>query len=200
MNSLYSVQSFLEDIYGIKTQLDVRDFVRSIPKLDNLGKLIIDQTHSTDPSVALLLDQDILSAWKSGQPTEFDNTRAYSVIVEELSHFVYFAYNHQRGRNITALEMEIQSEIDRILLAFHGSIKVNPDTQTQLLQELFEKPYGPDLPARYEESRKTAKKFLLGLVTQNPQEWKEPEFNALRDFFHMDLGGKIFLSQKKRTS
>jgi len=200
MTVFKSIQYFLENIYGVQTGLDVSEFIRPLKKLDNLGQLVIDQSNHEEPNVALLLDRDIFEAWSSFDKNSFheQETRTFSVVCEELSHFVYFAYNHQRGRNITALEMEIQSEIDRILLAFHSGVGIKSQIQESLMHELNEVSYSPLLGARYEESRVTAKNFLQTLEQSNPKAWTPKEFAVLRDFFHNDLAGKITLSKKSR--
>jgi hypothetical protein len=197
------LQTFLENTYGINTLIDVREFIRPLRKLDNLGKLIIDQSNQEEPNVALLLDQDIFEAWSATHPTTSTNTLSesnlnYSVVYEELSHFVYFAYNHQRGRNITALEMEAQSEIDRLLLAFHSDLSPNSFVKNKILNDVLDTPYSNKVDPRYEESRIIAKKFLLGLSSKDPSKWSPPDFVKIRGFFHTDLSGKIELSNQKK--
>jgi hypothetical protein len=199
MTVFKNLQFFLEETYGVKTGLDVSEFIRPLPKLDSLGQLLIDQSNDEEPSVALLLDRDIFEAWcsfsQSSEVSEKDSRR-FSVVCEELSHFVYFGYNHQRGRNITALEMEIQSEIDRILLAFHAKLNVTESVKIKLVHELNEISYPTEMGPRYEESRITAKNFLNQLGLKNPQAWAAKEFSILRNFFHNDLPGKLALSKK----
>lgn len=193
MKQLFEIQVFLEEIYGAKTGLDVRDFVRAIPNLESLGQLVVDQSEKGVLDLALLLDRDILSSWEVSQPTP----RALSVCFEETSHFVYLAFNHERGRNVTQLELETQSEVDRILLAFHSPhSQLSPEAPDILLRELNEVSYEATLAPRYEEARKFANRFLQKLSGGNPKAWSQTEFRLLREFFHSDLSEKIHLSRK----
>jgi hypothetical protein len=191
MSFLKSIQGHLEDRYGAATGLNVEDFLRLHPGLPGLGELLV-ETQTEGPEVhlnlALLLDRDIHTAWQSTQ-----NLREIEISVpfEEVSHFVYLCWNHARGRNVTKLEMEIQAEVDRILLAYHGNLGVSAAQAKTLLESLLEKPYDH---AKYEESRQTAAGFVRSLP--DPARWGASEFRRLRAFFHNDLGGKINLSQK----
>jgi hypothetical protein len=117
-----------------------------------------------------------------------------SVPFEEVSHFVYLSFNHNRRRSVTALEMEIQSEVDRILLAYHGSFALPTLTRARLLEELFDKPY-EHKNKRYEEARLAASQFMRRLSGGDPHAWTPAEFEQLRKFFHSDLSEKIRMSR-----
>ena len=110
-------------------------------------------------NIAVLLDRDLLEACESSK-------RSVSVPFEEISHFVYLSFNHNRGRNITTLEMEIQSEVDRILLAFDARFELAVSTQNELLKELLEIPYAD---RDYEFARRSAANFLRQLSGGNPR-------------------------------
>jgi hypothetical protein len=207
MKFLSEIQSALEDAYGARTGLDVRDFV--IPRKDfkPLGSLVVAQDRPNDLDVALFFDRDILEAFEASQrPEAFEASqkpealeasqhhRAVTVSMEEVSHFVYLSFNHGRGRNVTALEMEMQSEVDRILLGFHGPLALDPNAQDRLLEELLERPYPEE---RYEESRRAAARFIRSLSGGDPRAWSPREREFLRRFFHSDLAEKLALAGRK---
>ncbi len=192
LRHLELMQIHLEETYGAKTGLQVKEFVRSIAKLDKLGSLVVQTQNNSDLDLALLFDRDILAAFDSSATP---STRALSVTFEEVSHFVYLSFNHQRGRNVTQLEMEIQSEIDRVLLAFHGGPTTPAAQQNELLTELLEKSYSD---ADYEHARKTAAAFLRQLSGGDPRAWTPGDFTQLRKFFHSDLSEKLHLAKKPR--
>ena len=206
MKFLSQIQHTLEDRYGAVTGLDVLDFVRTAPLVPGLGSLLVEQLMGHDLDIALLLDRDILAAWNPSPAgpihPEADPSmgpfgkRSVSVPFEEVSHFVYLAYNHNRGRNITALEMEMQSEVDRIFLAFHGDFKISNQCQKDLMNELLEVPYTQtENNPRYETARKAAADFVRRLSGGDPRAWSETEFERLRRFFHSDLGRKMGMSK-----
>lgn len=195
MDFLHKIQLFLEEGYGAHTGIDVRHFVKAQNALKGSGKLLIEQEAETaDLNIALLLDRDILAAWESWNSPARAQLSALdiSVPMEEVSHFVYLSWNHTRGRNVTSLEMEIQSEVDRVFLAFHGELLLPEASALQLLNDLFHKPY---TGADYELARLTAARFIRFLGDGNPAAWTETEFRQLREFFHSDLSRKIALSR-----
>jgi len=183
MQFLKSIQDQLEAKYGVSTGLDIRKFIQLKKDHPELGSLLIHQ-HNDDIDLTVLLDRDIFEAWNC-------SARAVSVPCEEISHFVYLGYNHQRGRNITRLEMEIQSEVDRVLLAFHGNLDVSKEHQNLLYNEVLNSSYKK---THYEESRIIARNFLTKL--KHPQTWSELEHAKLRKFFHSDLSEKLYLTYK----
>lgn len=189
MQFLSRIQTFLEERYGARTGIDVRDFVRPIEKLDRKGEMLVEQaSNEADLNLALLLDRDILSAWEAGRalaPAEL------AVPFEEVSHFVYLSWNHARGRNVTPIEMEMQSEVDRILLAFHGGWDAGEQNRHELLDQLLHAPYASE---SYETARRAAAGFVRRLGG-DPRAWTKREFAALADFFHSDLARKLHLSR-----
>jgi hypothetical protein len=97
------------------------------------------------------------------------------------------------GRNVSSFEMEIQSEIDRVLLAFHGSLNPSSKLQDHILNSLTKKSYERH---EYELARKSAKNFLLQSMKREPQAWTSEEFKKLHKFFHADLPQKLYLSSR----
>ncbi len=188
---LSNIQSDLEEVYGAHTGLNVLDFLRTTSNLKQLGTLLVDQSSGDDDlNVALLLDRDILAAWN---PQSVSPNYALSVTFEEVSHFVYLSFNHNRKRNITPLEMEIQSEVDRIWLAFHGGCGVSDPQKQHLLDALMGQSYSD---SKYEEARVAAANFIRSLSGGNPNAWTPSEIAKLRDFFHSDLSGKLNLAKR----
>jgi hypothetical protein len=190
LEALSWAQGTLEDFYGAKTGLDVRDFVRTLPDFPELGRLHVEQDlHRGDLDLALLLDRDLFSAWESSR-----HHRAVGVICEEVSHFVYLGFNHRRRRNVSALELELQSEIDRILLAFHPAAPANlVSHRSALLDELCETPYDLAAKATYEDARKWAAALVRSLSGGDPCAWGDRERRLLCDFFHKDLSEKLHM-------
>jgi hypothetical protein len=181
---LKKTQEFLEERYGLKTGLDVRDFVKFVDACERPQLLI--QQGAEDIDLALILDRDIETA---STPSPQD----LSALFEEVSHFVYLAFNHQRGRNITPMELELQSEIDRVLVAFHSPLKLESSSQDYILESLHKKTYALE---HYERARLLARQFLTNLAAGNPKAWSRSEFSKLSDFFHSDLARKIHLASK----
>lgn len=186
---IHGIQLKLEESYGAHTGLNVCDFLVEVPNFAKRGELLIEQ-NKEDINIALLLDRDILMAAKESTAKE----RTFSVVAEEVSHFVYLSFNHQKGRNVTKLEMEVQSEIDRIFLAFQGdNLCESEDEKRALLQDLFYKPYQQEA---YEEARLLARSFIRNLSGGDPRAWTSLDLQKIQKFFHCDLAEKIHLSRR----
>lgn len=199
MKFLEETQSFLESTYQASSQLCVSEFVRPLPKFTNLGTLLVEHVPSEggearDLNLALLLDRDLLGAWDpKREPLEW-SFRSAQVVFEEVSHFVYLGFNHLRDRNVTSLEMEIQSEVDRVLLASHGPFSMSPAWSERFIEELKFRKYPS---SRHEEARWIALEFLRGVGLKNIRNWGLVEFQKLLKFFHSDLAEKIHLSKRR---
>jgi hypothetical protein len=179
---LEKAQRVLEDRYRLSPGATVTDFIRLIPGLKARGTLWIEQSQdSPDLDVAVLLDRDLFEALPHAAPS-------VSVGLEEVSHFVYLSHNHNRGRNVTRLEMEIQSEVDRIVLAFDPRLGLTQEISETLLQELHFKPYSS---ADYETARSTASEFLRSLRRHDPRAWTDEEHRAIQRFYELPLQEKL---------
>jgi hypothetical protein len=195
LKALLNIQEKLEETYEFRTGLDVRDFVLSRENFSELGRLEVHQSKSevADLDLAVILDRDLLSAYLNGsEDSRVSTSRATSVVFEEISHFVYLAFNHLRGRNITRLEMEIQSEVDRILLAYDQSTQTSSEIRESLWKEMTGSTYSDP---RYEASRRAALGFIRSLSSENPAAWTRTERQNLLRFFHSDLSEKLYLSK-----
>jgi hypothetical protein len=190
MKFFRQIQNDLESLYQIKTNLDVSEFICSTKNFKSLGALWVNQDNETDVSLRLMLDQDIFEAALAGH--QDPNSLVHSVCFEEVSHFVYLSWNHLLGKNVTAIEMEMQSEIDRIYLAFHGSILLTKQIQDELLLSFLERPYPEE---RHEFSRLESRRFLRSLESKNPSEWTQNDFDKIRNYFHCGLNSKLALAK-----
>jgi hypothetical protein len=160
----------------------VNEFVRIIPGLNPRGSLWVEQQASSpDLNVAVLLDRDLFEALPFEAPS-------VSVGLEEVSHFVYLNYNHERGRNITRLEMEIQAEVDRIVLAFDPRLGVAPSMADSFWEDLHQKSFED---SRYETARLAASRFLKSLKYHDPRSWTPAEFQSIERFYELSLQDKL---------
>lgn len=191
MKHLEAIQKELERFYRVSTGLQVSDFVKVAEDLPEGGTLLVNQTDSRDLELALVFDRDIEAAFHNQADTQA-HQHSTSVSIEEVSHFVYLSVKHQMDQDVRQVELELQSEVDRILLAFHGSVGISKDGRQQLWENLSSKPYDND---RYEDSRRAAVRFLRKLSNGRPEAWTAREFEVLREFFLADFSRKIRMSQ-----
>jgi len=120
LESIYEVQSgyrvadFLIDDPGLARRLDTTPNARDIPE-----KLLIRQDgNSVD--LALYLDPELLQRLDANDPTESlhgENLHDFWTALEGISHFLYLTWNALHERSVTLLEMELQAEVDKYILA-----------------------------------------------------------------------------------
>jgi hypothetical protein len=109
-------------------------------------------------------------------------------VVEETSHFVCLAWHATQGRRVSALTIELQSEVDRYLLArlhgrdplahFHGfEFDVRLDAATR---------------ERYELAHAAGRRYCRALDARFPRPWHLPALLAeLRGFYRAPSEAKL---------
>ena len=127
---LNKLQSELEAIYEIQLQYRVNDFVIDDPQLvaeldcspnprEIPEKLLIHQD-GDNIDIALYLDSELVKRLNLNDPTErLHNGNIYDfwTALEGISHFLYFAWNAEYERKVSLLELELQAEVDKFILA-----------------------------------------------------------------------------------
>lgn len=129
---LEQVQNQLEYLYGIGLSERAQNYLinrkqalkyfqahsgEKIPK----ELLLVRQNGGDTLHIALFLDVKLLANLARHNPFESLNDKNLSdfcVLIEGVSHFVYFLWKAHRRQNITQLEMELQAEIDKFLMLF----------------------------------------------------------------------------------
>jgi len=123
------VQRGLETLYRVDTQLDVTAFVVDDRGRDEaLGRaegtvrrpreqLLVSQS-GEDLSLALFLDEAALANLARHDPAGHlsdANFSDFCLAVEGVSHFIYVALCAAAERPVTALELELQAEVDKFV-------------------------------------------------------------------------------------
>ena len=127
---LLGFQALLSDLYALDLAYEVDDFVTTdadlARALDAGGreldeKLLIAETDG-EADVSLYLDPGVLERLGRSDPLErldADNIEDFWTAFEGVSHFTYYAWNAQREKHVTMLEMELQAEVDKYLSLIH---------------------------------------------------------------------------------
>jgi hypothetical protein len=127
---LNKLQCELETIYAIELQHRVHDFVIDDPDLVSLidnssnardipEKLLIHQD-GDNVDIALYLDSQLIKRLLLNDPTEElhnHNIHDFWLALEGISHFLYFSWNVSYERKVSLLELELQAEVDKFILA-----------------------------------------------------------------------------------
>jgi hypothetical protein len=120
---LSRLQMGIEALYRVDTQLDVRLFLVSDHERRRTGvvrtpreQLLVSQSAADEVSIGLFLDQEAVTNLEQNDPargldqTNFDD---FCLAVEGVSHFVYVAVCAASERSVSALELELQAEVDK---------------------------------------------------------------------------------------
>jgi hypothetical protein len=125
--TLASLQSALAEIYDLPATPDVAQFLLT----DRAHLAAFDQARACDEqlivaeqgdtiSLGLYIDARVLERLASRDPIAAltqHNLADYLTVAEGVSHFVYLAWSAGFDRPVTLLELELQAEVDKYVLA-----------------------------------------------------------------------------------
>lgn len=208
---LNKLQCELEAIYAIELQHRVHDFVIDDPQLVSLidnspnardipEKLLIHQD-GENIDIALYLDSQLIKRLEQNDPTEQlhnHNIHDFWLALEGISHFLYFSWNVSYERQVSLLELELQAEVDKFILAalllekqFDG--RIPQGLHYHLFQNAdFDARLSEAELTRYRDANYFAGKFCLHI---NDRFLKNRDYgqlmNELRRFYRLNQQHKI---------
>lgn len=203
---LHRVQRGLEELYRIDGTPEVGDFLIDDELRDQLGivrrpreQLLL---HEADDelTVGLFIDDDALVNLAADDPTarlHNGNLQDFLLVVEGVSHFVYLTWRAQADQNVSALELELQAEIDKYVICVLGCELL--DLDSSLRHRLFEHfEYHDDLDDneidRYRLANRTAHRYTVKLERYVQEHRITDMLRELRRFYREPLGGKLELA------
>jgi hypothetical protein len=146
---LARLQRGLETLYRVETRLDVQLFVvsdsertRAIgPTTRRPREQLLISHEQGELAVALYLDDSALENLENNDPNRGlgeHNFADFCLVVEGVSHFIYVALCAAANRQVTALELELQAEVDKFVscLLLDEAASRRP---TELRARLYEK-------------------------------------------------------------
>lgn len=128
------MQRGLESLYDVALAHDVEDFVvdaeeaREAVGEDAVARreVLLVREDSDGVAVGLYVDADAVRAMRTGQGDVWSDERfdAACLVTEGVSHFVYLLFRAASEGDVSALELELQAEVDKYatgLLAGNGA-------------------------------------------------------------------------------
>lgn len=186
-NAMDRTQIFLESCYQIKIPERVSKFSSTEYSVANVGTILCNNVTQGDLELSVLLDRDYFSASLDRLSSDH-----YSVIFEEVSHFFLLGAHHLRGTQVTPIELEAQSEIDRLVCCLSLETEVATAVAAHLRNKLYYERYSD---AVHEKARILAISFLQQLSSTKPHSWNNKDFFKLNQFFNSDLSKKFSLAR-----
>ncbi len=148
---LNQVQNQLEMIYGIGLNeraeeflIDKKEALNLFTQGEKIPKelLLVRKPKEETVEVALFLDNNLLDNLNENDPfvsINENNLNDFCILIEGISHFVYFLWKSHNQHPITQLEMEMQAEIDKyLMLLFYSKTNDDNNLMAQVFDRLFE--------------------------------------------------------------
>jgi hypothetical protein len=166
------VQTSLERFYGIDRIASVGDFVRRAT--GERETLFVRQ--ASDGAVEMALEL----------PTMTSDLDGVCQIIEGVSHFVYVATRASQDRTTTALELELQAEIDKYVVLSGDIESLDVERSSALRERLYERvaflhAKESELGERYRVANRAASRFVRRLEMTHVAERR---FTSLRRDLH----------------
>lgn len=125
---LTRLQIALEDIYQVFPGISIEDYlitdIALANSLDNsknprdIDEKLMVYEEEDQLLMSLYLNPDLLTRLQRDDPTRLlhdGNLSDLCLAVEGVSHFLYLAWNAGQDKSVTALELEMQAEIDKFV-------------------------------------------------------------------------------------
>ena len=208
---LSRLQLGIEALYRVDTRLDVESFLINDDERRHAGvarapreQLLVKQDGDDELKLGLFVDRQAVSNLEHNDPAlrlDHTNFADFCLAVEGVSHFVYVALCAAGERSVSALELELQAEVDKfaccLLVAGDDAQDENDAHARGLRRKLYnDVTFAEDLDGdernRYRvanlEARRYAETLSRRFVSQDRLTDMLPE---LRRFYRLDLDGKL---------
>jgi hypothetical protein len=174
---LRALQGGLESMYRVETELDVCDFLVGGERRTELRvereareQLYISQRED-DLQLGLFVDERTLENLKRRDPRrrlDDQNLQDFLLAVEGVSHFVYLVHRARQERPVSAVELELQAEVDKYLVALLVTWNQTGEPPPDLRERLFSRiSFAGDLSReereRYELANSAANEYSASL-------------------------------------
>jgi hypothetical protein len=175
---LRALQGGLESMYRVETDLDVCDFLvggadRLALRVERLPReqLLIRPDDGGGLQLGLFVDERTLENLAMRDPRrrlDEQNLQDFLLAVEGVSHFVYLVHRAQQERPVSAVELELQAEVDKYLVALLVTWNQVGEPLADLRARLFSRvTFAGDLSReereRYELANSAANEYALSL-------------------------------------
>jgi hypothetical protein len=122
-------------------------------------------------------------------------------VIEGVSHFVLLAERARLDRSVSALELEVQAEVDKFAVLFAATPAPTRAKGEALVERIFDRvtfahPSGSELGIRYRDANALARRWVerVGLAFAEPLDVLGLR-GSLRAFFDAPLEGKVHLAR-----
>lgn len=210
---LVRVQRALEGLYRVEAPGAVDEFMLSEEDRASLG---VERTPREqlllrhDPAgrtldVGLFVDEPTLARLGAASPLSDEQLPDYLLAVEGVSHFLYVMVRAQAERPFSALELELQAEVDKYLLVLLGSWHHAGGEPGALRERLFRRvryheDLSPEERERYQQANAAADTYAGQLEDRYVKRRAVDDMlGEVRRFYRMDCAGKLDHIARRRA-
>ena len=206
LSILTRLQLGLEALYRVDTRLDVEAFVIDERQRQESGvarapreQLLVSES-GDELSMALFVDAKAIETLERHDPASGlhgENFADFCIALEGVSHFVYLALCAAGERRVSALELELQAEVDKYLLVLLGTWREGGAPPSDLRERLFRRvrfhdDLAPDERERYETANSAACEYAASLEERFVRRRAVDEMlGEMRRFYRMDCATKL---------
>ena len=172
------VQRRLEALYALAPEPPVTEFLvpqEAVRHLPGGGSRTLVAQTGDEVSVGVVLDDSVGQGLECADPRErIDGTNLgpFTTLTEEVSHFLYVLVRARCDRPVTQLELELQGEVDKYLVAlFFFGLREEGALSERLRQALFVRyelaqGLSPESSERYHEASRLANRYCRWLESR----------------------------------
>lgn len=193
--SVNKLQQDLEEIYGLDAFPAIERFLVSteeikeiLPKLkenESLHPQVLFQQEGEEVFLAVHFGDETLERIQK-QGLKKSTLSDFCSVAEEVSHFLYLSWRAKNQRPVSLLDVELQGEIDKFLLACKY-FESEEDLYTRMFEDIqFHHELPPKSKDRYREANRLGSKFVktFGMEFQDGELQTETRAE-LRNFYRL---------------
>lgn len=199
------LQRGLEQLYRIETELEVSDFLIDKEARALMGvaraprEQLLVREEGGELSVGLFVDDRALSNLAAHDPAHRlgeHNMGDFLLALEGVSHFVYLTWRAQNDARVSALELELQAEVDKYvtcLLVADDRGRGSAALRRRLYREcVYEEDLDPDERDRYQVANDSADRYAASLERRFVAGGRiATMLEELRRFYRLPLDRKL---------
>ncbi|MEZ4845722.1 MAG: hypothetical protein R2877_01755 [Bdellovibrionota bacterium] len=194
---IHILQKKIEKIYRLSSCPEAQQYVLSPKQFKKMSRSpdkpqVIYRDEGEDVSLGIYLGSDLFKQVK--RKNKVFSFQDFCVMTEEISHFVYLVWSKANGKIINLLDLELQAEVDKFMLAsdFFGSGK---DIFGKLFKHFhMRKNLGQDEQERYFTANRLGKKFAQAMIHTKMS--SIDKMNWLRMFYRQNISNRILMIEK----
>jgi hypothetical protein len=188
--TLRKVQQRIEEFYGLERAPNIVEFVQLGD--DDERETVLIRQEGEDLQIAVVLPRTVGTA----HPREYA-TDTWLQLIEAVSHFVYISERARIGLPATQLELELQAEVDKFVVAALSAPSFRRERARRLHGRLYEKvrflhPESSEAGARYRLANELAARFIARLLLERDVRAGRA---VLRQFYRSGQTEKIRLAR-----